>query len=128
MSSSDGRVTFVGSQRGYGNTVIIQHVANYSTLYAHLNGFPRGLAKGQRVRQGEIIGFVGMTGWATGPHLHYEIRINDVPHDPMKIALPAVQPLEGSELSAFQATAEPMLERLALLNYQSDANLVASAE
>lgn len=128
MASSDGRVTFVGSQRGYGNTVIIQHRANYSTLYAHLNGFPRGLSKGQRVRQGETIGFVGMTGWATGPHLHYEIRINNLPHDPMKIALPAVQPLEGSELSAFQTTAAPMLDRLALLNYQSDANLVATAE
>ncbi len=118
MASSDGRISFVGSQRGYGNTVIIQHRDNYSTLYAHLNGFPRGLARGQRVRQGDIIGFVGMTGWATGPHLHYEIRINNVPHDPMKIALPTVQPLEGAELTSFKASTTPFLERLALLNYQ----------
>ena len=121
MASSDGRVSFVGSQRGYGNTVILQHRDNYSTLYAHLNGFARGLANGQRVRQGQIIGYVGMTGWATGPHLHYEIRINNVPHDPMKIALPQVQPLGKEEMARFQVETTPMLERLALLNYQPQA-------
>ena len=118
MASSDGRVSFVGSQRGYGNTVILQHRDNYSTLYAHLNGFAKGLANGQRVRQGQIIGYVGMTGWATGPHLHYEIRINNVPHDPMKIALPQVQPLDKTELARFKVDTSPMLDRLALLNYQ----------
>lgn len=118
MASSDGRVSFVGSQRGYGNTVIVQHRDKYSTLYAHLNGFAKGLSNGQRVRQGQVIGYVGMTGWATGPHLHYEIRINNVPHDPMKIALPAVQPLDRNELANFKANTAPMLERLALLNYQ----------
>lgn len=126
MASSDGRINFVGSQRGYGNTVIIQHREGYSSLYAHLNGFIRGLEKGQRIRQGQIIGYVGMTGWATGPHLHYEIRINNVPHDPMKIALPTVQPLDKNSLAAFKAETTPMLDRLALLNYQSD-QIVASA-
>ena len=127
MASSDGRVSFVGSQRGYGNTIILQHRDSYSTLYAHLNGFAKGLSRGQRVRQGEIIGYVGMTGWATGPHLHYEIRINDVPHDPMKIALPQVQPLGDKELQAFKSETAPMLERLALLNYQP-ATLVAQQD
>lgn len=126
-ASSDGRVSFVGDQRGYGKTVILEHRDRYSTLYAHMNGFPRGLAKGQRVRQGDVIGYVGMTGWATGPHLHYEIRINNVPHDPMKIALPHVQPLGKKELEAFKAETNPMLERLALLNYGSNSIAQASS-
>jgi len=67
-----------------------------------------------------------MTGWATGPHLHYEIRINNVPHDPMKIALPTVQPLDKNSLATFKAETTPMLDRLALLNYQSE-KIVASA-
>lgn len=117
-ASSDGRIQFVGTQNGYGNTIIIDHRDRYSTLYAHLNGFAKGLAKGQRVRQGDVIGYVGMTGWATGPHLHYEIRINNVPHDPLKIALPAVQPLGKNELASFKRDTAPMLDRLALLNYQ----------
>lgn len=126
-ASSDGRVSFVGDQRGYGKTVILEHRDRYSTLYAHMNGFPRGLAKGQRVRQGDVIGYVGMTGWATGPHLHYEIRINNVPHDPMKIALPQVQPLGKKELEVFKAETSPMLERLALLNYGSNDIAQASS-
>jgi murein DD-endopeptidase MepM/ murein hydrolase activator NlpD len=117
-ASSDGRISFVGTQTGYGKTVIIQHRDGYSTLYAHLNGFARGLRRGQFVRQGHEIAYVGMTGWATGPHLHYEIRINDVPHDPMKIALPPVKPLEGEALARFKGVAEPMLDRLALLNHE----------
>lgn len=125
-ASSDGRINFVGSQRGYGNTVIIEHRDRYSTLYAHLNGFPRGLSKGQRVRQGDVIGFVGMTGWATGPHLHYEIRINNKPHDPMKLALPMVQPLDKKELGRFKTETTPMLERLAMLNYATNENVAAA--
>lgn len=117
-ASSDGRVSFVGTQNGYGKTVVIRHRDGYSTLYAHLNGFVKGVHKGRRVRQGDLIAYVGMTGWATGPHLHYEIRINNVPHDPLRIALPPVKPLEGKALAEFRAVAEPMLDRLALLNHQ----------
>jgi len=116
-AASDGTVSFVGRQNGYGNIVIVQHRDRYSTAYAHLNGFARGLGKGDRVHQGDLIGFVGMTGWATGPHLHYEIRINNVAHDPMRIALPTVKPLEGKALSAFKIQTSGMLERLALLNH-----------
>lgn len=118
MASSDGRVRFVGNQNGYGKTIIVEHRDGYSTLYAHLNGFARGLKSGQRVRQGDMIGYVGMTGWATGPHLHYEIRVNNVPRDPMKIALPPVKPLQSKELAAFRNAAEPMLARLDLLNHE----------
>lgn len=125
MASSDGRVSFVGTQGGYGKTVTIQHRDGYSTLYAHLNGFARGIKNGQRIRQGETLGYVGMTGWATGPHLHYEIRVNNTPRDPLKVALPPVKPLQNKELAAFKATATPMLERLALLNHEP--TLVASS-
>lgn len=115
-AASDGVVDFVGTQNGYGKIVILRHRDGYATAYAHLNGFYRGLRKGAKVRQGELIGYVGSTGWATGPHLHYEIRVNNVPHDPMKIALPTAQPLDSGELAAFRRTAEPLLNRLALLN------------
>lgn len=118
MASSDGRIRFVGNQNGYGKAIIVEHRDGYSTLYAHLNGFARGLKSGQRVRQGEMIGYVGMTGWATGPHLHYEIRVNNVPRDPMKVALPPVKPLEKKELAVFKVTAEAMLARLDLLNHE----------
>lgn len=126
-ASSDGRVDFVGDQRGYGKTVIIDHRDRYSTLYAHMSGFASGLTKGQRVRQGDVIGYVGSTGWATGPHLHYEVRINDVPHDPMQIVLPEVRPLEGKALAAFRSATTPALEKLALLNNRGDEK-VAKAD
>ena len=72
--------------------------------------------RGDRVNQGDVIGFVGMTGWATGPHLHYEVRINNVAQDPMRIALPKAQPLSAQELTVFRTQTQPLVERLALLN------------
>lgn len=115
-AASDGVVDFVGTQNGYGKIVVLRHRDGYATAYAHLNGFYRGLRKGAKVRQGELVGYVGSTGWATGPHLHYEIRVNSVPHDPMKIALPMAQPLARGELAAFRQAAEPLLKRLDLMN------------
>lgn len=120
-AASDGTVTLVGQQRGYGNIVVIQHRDRHSTAYAHLNGFARGLRKGDRVRQGDLVGYVGSTGWATGPHLHYEIRVDNVAQDPMKIALPTVRPLDKRTLVAFRQQTTPMLDRLALLNYSTVA-------
>jgi len=115
-AASDGVVNYVGRQNGYGNIVILQHRDRYSTAYAHLHGFAGGLRKGAKIRQGDLIGYVGSTGWATGPHLHYEIRVNNVAHDPMKIALPTVQPLGPAALTAFKSQTAPLLQRLALLN------------
>lgn len=123
MASSDGRISFVGDQRGYGRTIIIDHRENYSTLYAHMSGFAKGLTKGQRIRQGDVIGYVGATGWATGPHLHYEIRISGIPRDPMKIALPPVQPLDKKEMASFKAATSPLVERLSQLNYSTNVTL-----
>jgi murein DD-endopeptidase MepM/ murein hydrolase activator NlpD len=96
-----------------------------STVYAHLNGFAARLKRNQAVSQGEIIGYVGSTGWATGPHLHYEVRINDLPQDPMRMALPMAAPLAGRELDAFRRATGPLLERFALLNNRE--SVVASS-
>lgn len=118
-ATSDGVVTFIGKQGGYGNLVILRHRGKITTAYAHLNAFPRGLRQGMAVEQGDVIGYVGSTGWATGPHLHYEVRLNNVAQDPMRIALPTAQALEGKELAAFKRSAEPLLQRIALMNYDT---------
>lgn len=115
LASSDGTVEFVGQQSGYGNVVIIEHRDNVSTLYAHLAGYEAGLQKGQRVEQGEVIGYVGMTGLATGPHLHYEFRVNGEHQDPLDGSIPQGLPLTPQLRAAFEEKAQPLAERLALL-------------
>jgi len=96
-ASADGTVEFIGQQRGYGNVLILEHRGEYSSLYAHLNSFADGLRQGSRVRQGDTIATVGSTGWATGPHLHYEIMIRGEQVDPMAVALPESEPLNGAD-------------------------------
>jgi murein DD-endopeptidase MepM/ murein hydrolase activator NlpD len=86
-------VVAAGSRGGYGNAVEIRHGGGITTLYAHLSGFAKGLHSGTRVRQGEPIGFVGATGYATGPHLHYEFKISGIHQDPMRVALPKAEPV-----------------------------------
>ncbi|MDB5838743.1 MAG: family metallopeptidase [Herminiimonas sp.] len=115
-AAGDGEIEFVGGQNGYGNTVVIKHWANYSTAYAHMNRFADGLRKGSKVRQGDVIGYVGSTGWSTGPHLHYEFRVDNEPRDPMAIDIPNAQPLAGAELQRFRALANDMTHRFALLS------------
>jgi murein DD-endopeptidase MepM/ murein hydrolase activator NlpD len=121
-ASGDGVIDFAGTQNGYGNVVMIKHWNNYSTVYAHMSRFANGLKKGAKVNQGEVIGYVGMTGWATGPHLHYEFRINNQPRDPLTVDVPNAQPLAGAELQRFRSVANDMRHRFALLNPQ-DANM-----
>jgi murein DD-endopeptidase MepM/ murein hydrolase activator NlpD len=115
-ASGDGVIDFVGIQGGYGKAVVIKHWSNYSTLYAHMSGFAKGMRKGTKVSQGEVIGYVGSTGWSTGPHLHYEFRVNNDPRDPLSIEVPNAQPLAGAELQRFRSTANEMAHRFALLN------------
>jgi len=119
-SAGDGRVVFMGTRGGYGNTVEIQHGERYTTLYAHLQKFPKNLKKGSRVSQGQIIGFVGSTGLATGPHLHYEFRVDGIHRDPQKVKLPGSSPLENNELIAFRQNIEPLKTQLASLRQKSD--------
>ncbi len=100
-SSGDGIIEFVGNQNGYGKTVVIKHGKRYETLYAHLDEFA-DLKVGKKVKQGDVIGTVGITGWATGPHLHYEFKIDGEHVDPLSAALPISDPLTGLEQKKFQ--------------------------
>src|SRR5690606_12469092 len=100
-ASGNGVVDFAGQQRGYGNVVILEHRNGVQTLYAHLRGFASGLKKGDKIDQGEIIGFVGATGWATGPHLHYEFMVNGQQMDPMTVAMPDSEPLSPAQRARF---------------------------
>lgn len=89
--TGDGRVAFAGRQGGYGNVIIVDHGQGNRTLYGHLSRFANGLRQGQSVTQGQVIGYVGATGWATGPHLHYEFQVNGQQRDPLTVALPNAQ-------------------------------------
>ncbi len=110
-AAGDGRVKFSGWQNGYGNVVFIEHPNNIVTIYAHANKLA-GLKKGQKVRQGQVIAYVGKTGWATGPHLHYEFRVNGVHRNPMTVKLPDAAPIAKSEMANFKKRSELMIARL----------------
>lgn len=111
-----GSVDFVGRQRGYGKVVFVQHGDRYTTVYGHLSRFARGLKKGDTVQQGEVIGYVGQTGLATGPHLHYEFRVNGRHVDPLSHKLPTTIPLPKRYMADFRRQAEPLVEQLNLLS------------
>jgi hypothetical protein len=100
-AAGDGKIVRIGQVGGYGNYIEIEHNRQYATAYAHMNGFAAGLREGAHVRQGEVIGYVGMTGMATGPHLHYEVHYNDVQIDPLSVKMPAMTRLSGADLKAF---------------------------
>ena len=114
MSAGDGRIAFAGWKNGYGRTVIVDHGRGYTTLYGHMSKF--GKAKtGARVSQGNVIGYVGASGLATGPHLHYEFRVAGVHRDPLKMTLPKPEPLPRAELARFQMQTQPMLAKLQMI-------------
>lgn len=102
-AAGDGRVSFVGTQGGYGRVVILEHGGGISTLYGHMSRFAKGLRNGQRVQQGEVIGYVGSSGAATGPHLHYEYRLNGMHKNPRTVPLPDAAPIPISYMAEFQA-------------------------
>jgi murein DD-endopeptidase MepM/ murein hydrolase activator NlpD len=114
-ATGDGIVEYVGVKGGYGKVVILRHQNRYTTLYGHLSGYASGLRKGNRVGQGDIIGFVGATGLASGPHLHYEFRVNEVHQNPLAMALPSAPPLMPQQLDVFRAQTETHLARLDLI-------------
>lgn len=107
-STADGVVTFAGRKGGYGNLILVSHFKIYTTAYGHLRGFAKGVRKGRRVSQGQVIGYVGSTGLSTGPHLHYEFRVRGVHRDPLSERVPKqLPPLSGEALANFKAeTAE----------------------
>jgi len=105
LAVADGHVVSAGTRGGYGNAIEIRHGGGVATLYAHLSGFAPGVRAGARVRQGEPIGYVGATGWATGPHLHYEFKMAGVHQDPMRVALPKAEPVSASLRAQFDPVA-----------------------
>ncbi|GAB2500668.1 peptidoglycan DD-metalloendopeptidase family protein [Arenimonas alkanexedens] len=111
MSAGDGRVSFAGWQNGYGRTIIIDHGNGHTTLYAHMSRLGRHKV-GSRVQQGTTIGYVGATGLASGPHLHYEFRINGAHRDPLTVTMPKPEPLAGNDMVAFRAATAPALAQL----------------
>lgn len=123
LAASDGELSFVGQQSGYGNVVVIEHRDGHSTLYGHLSGFAPGLHKDQHVEQSQVIGYVGMTGLATGPHLHYEFRIHGEHQDPLLLATPEGLPITSQLQAAFETRTKPLAERLNLLRGANLARL-----
>lgn len=125
-AAGDGKVTFIGKKGGYGNTLVIQHAGRYSTLYAHMNKFKRGLKKGSRVEQGETIGYVGSSGLATGPHLHYEFRINGIHRNPLTVKLPDATPITAQYRTDFTLNTQGYMTLLDTLG-RTNVALTSSA-
>jgi len=114
-ASGDGKIIWRGRKGGYGKTVIVQHGSRYSTLYAHLNNYDRKARSGSRVKQGQVIGYVGSTGRATGPHLHYEFRVNGRHRNPLTIKLPNAAAINKKYRDDFESKAQPLLAQLNLI-------------
>ncbi|MEE9330892.1 MAG: M23 family metallopeptidase [Methylophilaceae bacterium] len=115
-ASGDGKVVFMGRKGGYGNVIIIKHRNGIRTLYGHLSRFAKELKRGNEVEQSDIIGFVGMTGLATGPHLHYEFLLNGKHRDPMTVPLPTSIPLEAKYKKEFQEKTTKYMAKIEMLN------------
>jgi len=113
-ASGDGKVIFKGNKGGYGRAIILQHGGKFTTLYGHMSSFKRGIKRGKRVKQGDIIGYVGKSGLATGPHLHYEFRVNGVHRNPLTVKFPNASPLKKSYRTAFKEHAEGLLALIEL--------------
>jgi murein DD-endopeptidase MepM/ murein hydrolase activator NlpD len=120
-AAGDGKVKFRGTKGGYGKTIILQHGGRYTTVYAHLSRYAGGLKNGKRIKQGQVIGYVGSTGLATGPHLHYEFRVNGVHRNPLTVKLPAAEPINKAYREHFQKQTKSHLTMLNLMNDQAIA-------
>lgn len=121
IAVADGTVVAAARRGGYGNAVEIRHGGGVATLYAHLSGFARGIRAGSRVLQGEPIGYVGATGFATGPHLHYEFKISGIHQDPMKVALPKAEPVPVELRDRFMQVASEARETITRLSAATPA-------
>lgn len=121
-AAGDGKVVYAGRKNGYGNVVIVQHGQTYKTLYAHISKFRKGIRTGKRVKQGQVIAYVGSTGLATGPHLHYEFHVNGVVRNPVTVKLPKAQSVPKADLQRFYQHTQPLL---AELNPQAPATKIA---
>ena len=120
-ASGDAVVEFMGRKGGYGNVIVLKHENGISTVYGHLSGFSADLRKGVQVEQGDIIGYVGMTGLATGPHLHYEFLVDKVHRDPMSVALPTIIPIDTKYKKEFDAMSLDYMAKIEMLNRSQDS-------
>jgi Peptidase family M23 len=125
-AAGDGRVSFAGWRGGYGNALMLAHGSSVSTLYGHMSRFARNIRVGSHVQQGEVIGYVGMTGLATGPHLHYEYLMNGVHKNPQTVQLPGAEPLHADALQKFRLAAAPLIAGLSAPS-SSSAPVAAAA-
>lgn len=114
-ATADGTVEYAGVKGGYGNMIEIRHSGGITTLYGHMSGFASSVRRGTRVSQGQTIGYVGATGWATGPHLHYEFKVSGIHQDPLRVALPKAEPLAQKYIDSFKQSAALQSEQLAVL-------------
>lgn len=114
-AAGDGKIVHRGTKGGYGRTIVIQHGSKYSTLYAHMLRYQKGLSVGSRVRQGQVIGYVGSSGLATGPHLHYEFLVNGVHRNPITVPLPEAQPIAKRLMPEFLKQTAPLVAQLDVL-------------
>jgi murein DD-endopeptidase MepM/ murein hydrolase activator NlpD len=113
-AAGDGRVRFIGRQGGYGNVIELEHGSGVVTVYGHLSRFASRLRRGQRVDLGQVIAYVGMTGLATGPHLHYEYRVRGVHKNPQTVPLPDAEPIGAAEQERFMVSTAELVNRLDL--------------
>ena len=122
-AAGDGKVSFKGTKGGYGRVIMIQHGSKYTTVYAHLNSYNKNIRTGNRVKQGQTIGYVGSSGLATGPHLHYEFRVNGVHRNPLTVRLPSSQPVPENHMAEFELATAPVFAQLDLLTTDTQVAL-----
>ncbi|HEU4856265.1 MAG TPA: peptidoglycan DD-metalloendopeptidase family protein [Rhodanobacteraceae bacterium] len=115
-AAGDGTIVFRGTKHGYGNFIAIKNTPEYTTAYGHMSRFAPGLHVGSHVTQGEVIGYVGQTGFATGPHLHYEVRVDGKPENPLTVTMPQPQPLSGKLMLAFKNQTAPLVARIQMID------------
>lgn len=127
-AAGSGRVKFSGWKGGYGRTVILQHGDNITTLYAHMRGIAKGIKNGTRVKQGETIGYLGSSGMVTGPHLHYEFRINSAAKNSRTVKLPDAKPIPSSEMARFKQATEQRLAQFNVFRENPQQLAMASSE
>lgn len=127
-AAGDGRVSFAGWKGGYGRTVVLQHGDNITTLYAHMSRLGKGIRKGARVRQGQTIGHVGSSGMVTGPHLHYEFRVNGSPRNSRTVKLPDAKPVPKTEMARFQRFATQEVAKFDLFRRNNEQQLALASD
>jgi murein DD-endopeptidase MepM/ murein hydrolase activator NlpD len=123
-ATGNGKIAFAGRKGGYGNCIVIQHGQGIETLYGHMNAFAKGMKTGSRISQGDVIGYVGSTGLASGPHLHYEFHVNGQVRNPVTVPLPKSIGIEKTELAHFNETTRPLIAKLD--QYKSSSRLAVA--